>query len=146
MNYRLTPEYYERFGKEELKGLQQEASPNKEFKGHLEDAGSPARTEKTRDKLLELETQRRALKDWKGEHSIRLEQAKLLSDAGFGSRKEFDEFLKKAMPTENDIAEENSRKFMQSQERSKAFDDIRKSEAEKFKDFFSEMDKRIYED
>ena len=50
------------------------------------------------------------------------------------------------MPTENDIAEENSRKFMQSQERSKAFDDIRKSEAEKFKDFFSEMDKRIYED
>ena len=36
MNYKLTKEDYERFGKEALKGLQQEATPNKEFK-HLED-------------------------------------------------------------------------------------------------------------
>jgi hypothetical protein len=56
--------------------------------------------DETRSKLLELEKRRKKFEKYPDmDNSIRLEQAALLNRAGFGSRAEFDDFVK-TMPTD----------------------------------------------
>lgn len=55
-----------------------------------------------RSKLLELEKRRKKFEKYPEEdNDIRLQQASLLSKAGFSSRKEFDDFVKSEMPNDS---------------------------------------------
>lgn len=55
----------------------------------------------TRSKLLDLEKRRKKFEKYPDmNNSIKLEQASLLSKAGFNSREEFEDFVKSEMPTD----------------------------------------------
>lgn len=58
--------------------------------------------DETRSKLLELEKRRRKFEKYPDMNDrIKLEQASLLSKAGFNSREEFEDFVKSEMPTDS---------------------------------------------
>jgi hypothetical protein len=73
-----------------------------------DESGNPVKAkpdpsmDETRSKLLELEKRRKKFEKYPDmDNSIKLQQAALLSKAGFGSRAEFEEFAKSEMPTDS---------------------------------------------